>query len=222
MRTVGSVGEVTQRRIYDAAIQLIAEHGFEAVSLRQIAREVGLQVGSLYNHITDKQDLLLNIMQRVMKDALESLHVEVDHHQPAVAQLHGFVRSHINFHTEKTAGSLIATNELRSLTTANYKRIVALRDQYDDALRKILKAGRDEGIFVVENIELTAAAMNALLTDVSRWFNPRGTLTREALISHHQTLCMNILRVPDSARVVDTPPAREAAKGASGRLRIAQ
>ena len=43
-RTAGSKGDVTGPRIFAAAERLIAEQGYAAVSMRAIAKEVGLQV----------------------------------------------------------------------------------------------------------------------------------------------------------------------------------
>ena len=47
-RTVGSDGARTEEAIRQAAIALIAERGFEAMTLRQLAERVGVQPGSIY------------------------------------------------------------------------------------------------------------------------------------------------------------------------------
>ena len=47
--------------IRDAGLRLIYRHGYEVMSLRQLAREVGIQAGSLYNHISTKQQLLFEL-----------------------------------------------------------------------------------------------------------------------------------------------------------------
>ena len=48
-RTQGSHSELTGPRIRKAALGLFARYGYAAVSMRQIACEVGVQVGALYN-----------------------------------------------------------------------------------------------------------------------------------------------------------------------------
>ena len=62
-RTQGSHSDITGPRIREAALRLFAQHGFAAVSMRQIASEVGVQAGALYNYIPDKQSLLFDLMQ---------------------------------------------------------------------------------------------------------------------------------------------------------------
>ncbi|HDR28004.1 TetR/AcrR family transcriptional regulator, partial [Rhodovulum sp.] len=57
-RTSGSHSQITGPRLREAAQRLFARHGYASVTMRQIAAEVGVQVGALYNYIPDKQGLL--------------------------------------------------------------------------------------------------------------------------------------------------------------------
>lgn len=56
---------LTRDRIIDAALQVMDADGLEAVSMRRVAREVGVEAMSLYNHVRDKDDLLAGIRVRV-------------------------------------------------------------------------------------------------------------------------------------------------------------
>jgi AcrR family transcriptional regulator len=57
---------LTRDRIVDAALRLMDEEGLEAVSMRRVAREVGVEAMSLYHHVADKEDLLDGVCERVM------------------------------------------------------------------------------------------------------------------------------------------------------------
>jgi len=48
----------TKERIFNEAINLIATKGFESVSMRDIAEEVGIKVSSIYNHFSSKAEIL--------------------------------------------------------------------------------------------------------------------------------------------------------------------
>ena len=63
-RTQGSKAEITGPLVRDAARRLFARHGYAAVSMRQIAAEVGVQVGTLYSYTADKQTLLADLLRR--------------------------------------------------------------------------------------------------------------------------------------------------------------
>ena len=70
-RTTGSHSDITGPRIREAALQLFARHGYAAVSMRQIAGEVGVQAGALYNYSPDKQTLLFSLLRGHMEELLE-------------------------------------------------------------------------------------------------------------------------------------------------------
>ncbi len=213
MRTVGSVGEATEKRIYDAAAELIAAHGYEGVNLRQIASQVGIQVGSLYNHIKSKQDLLYNILHNVLTELLGAIDRDVKTVAPPDRRLEAFVKLHITYHTSRIPAVLIATTELRSLTPENYKKIVRLRVEYDHCLRDILRDGCRDAVFDIENLRLTEYAIIGMLTGVCVWYNPRGLLSQTKLIEHYQDL---VFRLAGAKRqqAIQAKPAARAVKAA--------
>ncbi len=54
------------------ALRLFARQGFAAVSMRQIASEVGVQAGALYLYTPDKQTLLFDLMTTHMNELLQA------------------------------------------------------------------------------------------------------------------------------------------------------
>ncbi|MEA3275923.1 MAG: TetR/AcrR family transcriptional regulator [Pseudomonadota bacterium] len=61
-------GPDTRTRILDVAVPLFAAAGYEGASMRAIARAVGIQAASLYNHFPDKQSLYLGAMAHAFAD----------------------------------------------------------------------------------------------------------------------------------------------------------
>ena len=66
-------GERTAGRILDAAEELFAERGYEAASLREIARRAGLQQPGLYNHFASKRDLYAAVLDRALAPMAEAM-----------------------------------------------------------------------------------------------------------------------------------------------------
>jgi AcrR family transcriptional regulator len=52
-------GEATRKRLYDAAIVLIRERGYEAATLRDVAARAGVSPGLLYRYFPSKRAVLL-------------------------------------------------------------------------------------------------------------------------------------------------------------------
>ena len=60
---------LTRQRIIDAAIAIADAGGFEAVTLRRIAGELGVHVTSLYNHVSARDDITDAIVVRLVEEA---------------------------------------------------------------------------------------------------------------------------------------------------------
>jgi len=51
----------TKQKIFDISVELFSQKGFNGVSVREIARNVGIKASSLYNHFQSKDDILAKI-----------------------------------------------------------------------------------------------------------------------------------------------------------------
>lgn len=175
-RTQGSHSDITGPRILDTAQRLFSRHGYAAVSMRQIAGEVGVQAGALYNYIPDKQTLLFQLMQSHLTELLDAIEVEP---QPvtAMARLEAFTRFHIRFHSERPDAVFIAYMELRNLTSENFEAIEELRGRYENMLEEILRQGIEDGVFDVPDPKIATLAVIAMLTGVNTWFRSGGRLS---------------------------------------------
>ena len=136
-RTAGSHSDITGPRVRSAALALFAQHGFAAVSMRQIAKEVGVQAGALYNYTPDKQSLLFDLMKGHMDDLLAAWAAQGAVADPMQA-LEQFTRFHIRFHSKRPDAVFISYMELRNLNPENFAQIETLRRAYEDALADIL------------------------------------------------------------------------------------
>lgn len=175
-RTQGSHSDITGPRVRRAALALFAQHGFAAVSMRQIAREVGVQAGALYNYTPDKQSLLFDLMQSHMQELLAAWAAEPAR-ETALDRLEQFTRFHIRFHSQRPDAVFIAYMELRNLSEENFAEIERLRSTYEQALEDILRDGMREGTFEVKEPKIAAMAVIAMLTGVNTWFREGGRLS---------------------------------------------
>jgi len=190
-RTIGSHGPTTLEAIRKAGVRLIFEHGYEAMSLRQLAAEVGIQAGSLYNHISTKQDLLFDLVQDHINDLLRELDLALAGNADPVERLRAFVAFHVTYHMTRKREVFIANSELRSLDAKNYDAVVALRGAYEQRLAQILADGVAEGAFEVVDIQVATFAIISLLTGLCTWYRPGGRLTRDAIIAAHEKLVLS-------------------------------
>lgn len=184
-RTIGSHGPRTMEAIRKAGLKLIYEHGFEAMSLRTLAAEVGIQVGSLYNHISTKEDLLYELIRVHMDELFDQFDAAMAavEGRGAEERLRAFVAFHVTYHIVRKREVFIGASELRSLEPNHYEDIVSLRRRYERRLMDILEQGEAAGLFRCGDVRVAAYGILSMLTGVCTWFRPNGRLSKEQVIA---------------------------------------
>lgn len=177
-RKTGSHSEITGPRIRAAALKLFARHGFAAVSMRQIAAEVGVQAGALYLYTPDKETLLFDLLKEHMDQLIAAWEDEQQGTAPR-ERLEAFVRFHIGFNLERPDAVFLSYMELRNLGPENFSAIEALRRDYENRLEAILRDGQAAGVFAAPDTKLATLAIIAMLTGVNTWYREGGRLSRD-------------------------------------------
>ncbi len=144
--------------------------------MRQIAADVGVQVGALYNYTPDKQSLLFGLMDDHMQSLLAAWEAEPKGETP-LERLEAFARFHIRFNLERAEAVFISYMELRNLTPENFLSIEAQRRTYETKLEHILSDGVAAGAFRVADPKIASLALIAMLTGVNTWYSAAGRLS---------------------------------------------
>ena len=193
-RKTGSHSEITGPRIKQAALVLFARYGFAAVTMRQIAANVGVQAGAIYNYTPDKQALLFDLLHGHMADLLSKWATELVPANP-IAAIDHFVAFHLDFHIKRPELVFISYMELRNLTEVNFKVIVEKRRIYEKIIHNLILSGVVSGDFRVPDPKITSLALIALLTGPVDWFREDGRLTSDELTRQYCALTRQALGV---------------------------
>lgn len=194
-RPAGVVGADTLRAIRKAAVARIYEHGFEAMNLRELAADVGLRVGSLYNHVPQKQALLGSLLEGIMQELLQDLELHMAGLTDPQERLMRFVRFHIEWHTARRQEVFIGNMELRSLTPEQYERVRDMRASYEAQLRQILNDGKKAGLWAPDDVRVSTLALMGMLTGISTWYREDGRLSQQRLVRLYQRMVARLLGV---------------------------
>ncbi len=191
-RPKGSNADITGPRVRASALRLFARDGYAAVSMRQIAAEVGVQAGALYLYTPDKQALLFDLLDNHMRDLIAAYDVEILPFDPLERMAH-FVRFHIGRNLDHPAAVFLSYMELRNLTPDNFTAIEALRRAYEDRLTRILADGQVAQVFAVADVRLATMAIIAMLNGVNTWFRDGGRLSRSEVEEIHCDMVRKVL-----------------------------
>jgi AcrR family transcriptional regulator len=199
-RTTGSDGGRTEAALREAALTLMARHGYEAVTMRQLAAEIGVQAAALYRYFPTKEDLLFTLMREHMEGLLAAWDKARPTSSDPAARLAAFVRNHISFHVARRHSTHVSNMELRSLSRERLSSVLKLRAAYEKELRRILRDGAEDGSFAIEEPALTAMAIIQMITGVIVWFRPDERLSVEEVAKTYLGMTLRLVGARTMAR----------------------
>lgn len=139
---------------------MIWKYGSEHLTLKRIAKEVGISEPAVYRHFTNKKSILLFLVDHAERALLEDLsRVRGEGEKPSIDDIEKAIQNHFaNIKSRKgTAFQIIA--EIVSLgDKALNKRASVTIDKYIARLRELLAEGIDQG-YVRSDIDIDSAAM---------------------------------------------------------------
>jgi len=101
-----------RQRIRTAARELFTKRGYEAATLRQIAKRAHVGLGTLFNYAQDKRDLIFLIFNEELAAVTENALRAAQSHQSLVDQLIDIYRVHYEYFSKNSALSRILLKEL--------------------------------------------------------------------------------------------------------------
>lgn len=212
-RAAGSHGPTTAAAIRRVGLRLIHEHGFEAMSLRRLAAEVGLQPASLYNHFATKQDLLFGLIHDHMRTLLAETETALAGVTGPLPRLRAFLAHHLLYHMDKKHEVFAANFELRSLEPKNRRVIIGLRHMYEARLIGLLEDGVAAGALTIADTHIAAYAILAMLTGACTWYRPDGRLPKTNVVALHTDLVLHGCWAHNTRR----PPTTHSTVASNGR-----
>ena len=72
MKTSQAQQDKTRRNILASAVEAMSAQGFEATTMKQIARDAGIGDATIYNYFPTKEKLILGYFEQVMADAVSA------------------------------------------------------------------------------------------------------------------------------------------------------
>lgn len=170
------------------ALSLFASRGFSAVSMRDLAKHLGIRPGSLYNHIESKEALLYELIEELYEQLLHGAR-QVQRRAATPAEgLHGLLDAHLRLHASMAAYFRLAEYDGHCLAGEQQEQIRELRARYAQQLEESVQ--RFTGQSVGNNRRAALSGILALLNQLPAWvdapeMNPtaRHELLRDMVLS---------------------------------------
>jgi len=166
--------------VVEAAAVVFRQRGYHATRLEDIAEELGMQKGSLYNYIDSKEELLLAVVTVPAAQLLESLSTLSESDLPASEKIRLVARSHARVVEDYLPYVAVYVQEIAGQDHSPEWRE---RDRaYVRQLSAIIDEGRQSGLFDSATVPvISSMALIGALNWMTRWYEPGGELSAEEI-----------------------------------------
>jgi len=174
---------VGRRRILALARSLFWQHGYHAVSMRDLARAYGCQPANLYNYFKTKEAILFEVFLEEMEHIVGPIaHLEEAVDGDPVDQLRLIIFNHLQVTlSHRRSAKMLFDVALDRLSPAHRRVILSMRDKYDCIIRKVFERGRDKGVFLPLDSKLIGFMISSMVVRCRIWFRPRKGVTIDEL-----------------------------------------
>jgi len=199
MSAVSASDEITARArdAREAALTLFAERGYHGTTVGQIAQAIGLRrSGSLYNHITGKQELLAEIMVDITRLVWQEFQAATKGIEDPVERLRRATYVYVERHLKHPRESTIVNRDVSSLEEPIRSDVIKLRRRHANAMAKIIQDGVDQGTFRVKNPRIASFAILEMCVSVVHWFRPDGALSIDEVAGEYSDFALGLVHGP--------------------------
>lgn len=177
------------------AAAVFREKGYHAASLEDVAVEVGMLKGSLYNYIASKEELLFAVVRPSAERLLASTRELAADPAPAPERVHRLALTHVQVLRDDYVCASVYLHEIAGLD--RYPEWAAMDREYVALTRSVLAAGVAEGSLVAD-LDLRTAPHLLLgsLNWLTRWWDPAGPVSAEEMAARVSSTFLDGVRRP--------------------------
>jgi TetR/AcrR family transcriptional regulator, cholesterol catabolism regulator len=164
-----------KEEILDVAAALFAEHGFDAVSLAEIADAVGLSKATLYHYFSRKEEILGTIVVTTIRDLNAFIDRAIAHVTSPEARLTAFLEAQADFFEQHPTWFQVLLTRFSNLTEPKLRdEAVEWRINYENTIKGIIRDGVNAGVFHTDRPNSVVRAVLASVYWLARWYRPNG------------------------------------------------
>ena len=169
-----------KQEILTAAQKLFSEKGFNAASMRDVAKKLDIRPASLYSHYNSKDDILWEIAIRCANEFHQKVDPIAKLDLPIEVRLEKMITAHIYVIIKNINASAIFFQEWKHLNEPRLSEYAQSVAEYEALFRNLIQEGIQEGIF---RNDLRPGFITAMILSsvnwIHQWYKPEGNMTAE-------------------------------------------
>jgi len=198
--------------MYRTIAQLFRDRGFDATSVSDIARALGLTKAGLYHHFDSKEALLFEIMMFGLDKVRDEVILPVRAIGDPEERLRQLITRHARITTRGHGAVAHLQDEIRALPPPARKQVEHRMRVYFDLVRGTLDELHAAGRLCDVDRTVATFSLIGMILWLPRWFRQDGRLTQDHVAENIANLALGGL-------VVDPPRTRSKAGRALRRVK---
>lgn len=170
-----------KEKIHIAAAKLFKSHGYQASSMRQLAKEVGLEASSLYSHISSKQEILSQICLSEADKFLENMDRILSENDQVMDILREISYFHIEVALEDPVSVTVFNDEWKHLEEPSLTAFRQKRKEYESRILHIIAKGIHEGTIIDRDSFVLFQTFLSSFKWIYLWYKPSREIDKEVL-----------------------------------------
>lgn len=168
--------------IVRTATQLLSEHGYQGMSLEDVAEQTDIAKATLYHYFSGKDELVAAVIEGMTVDVNHRLELERDKvsDRSHLEQLRTLIREQLRVLTH-TAPEVATLFSWPKTWPASFQEIIKdSRRRHDAVFRRVVEAGLAAGEFDCPNPDVALQCLHGVLNQSSLWIRPSLPLEEKA------------------------------------------
>lgn len=164
--------------LLEAAAALFASQGYNATSMRDIAKSVNMLPGSIYYHFPSKDDLLLAIYRTGVEQITSAFEASLDAVADPWSRLQAGIAALIRAVTEESAFTRVIFKVTPDEVPKYKKELIAERDKFEHAFKALVE---DLPLVDWVDTDLLRLIILGAGNHAQLWFSPQGRYSADEI-----------------------------------------
>ena len=171
-----------RQRILAAAVDLFADHGYDATSVSQVISRAGVAKGGFYHHFASKADLLYAVYGELIGRQLEGMDRILATTMSPGEKLRALIFDLVETTAASAREALVFSRELSQLGNRRIMQMRSQRRRYHEGMTRLVRAAQDRGQFSeVASPEIVTFTIFGVINEMPRWYRPNGRMRPEQI-----------------------------------------
>jgi len=178
---MGGLDDSPRGRVLRAAAHLFCAQGYERTTVRDLAKIVGNQSGSLFHHFKTKEDILCAVMEEAILFSYARMEEAVAKGKTPREKLLGLIRAELESINGDTGDAMsVLVYEWNALSAEKQQYLLAMRERYEALWLSVLEDAMKEGM-LHHDAFIWRRLLSGAIGWTRMWYKRNGPLSLDAV-----------------------------------------